>query len=67
MIDNHAKDKEEADHEKKIYMQKYKENERDKDNLLQKNSLINDLLLKNQAMINQLKGDNHDIDKQKEK
>ena len=64
--DNNIMDKEEAIKQKELYLSKYQQNERDKDNLLLKNNEMNDLLIKNQAMLDQLKGDNEDLMRKKE-
>ena len=64
--DNNLRDKEEAKKEKDLLLLKYQQNERDKDNLLLKNNQMNDILLKNQAMLDQLKGDNDNLLKKRE-
>ena len=56
--DDNIRDKEEANKQKDLYLLRYQQNERDKDNLMLKNNEMNDMLLKNQAMLDQLKGDN---------
>ena len=64
--DNNLRDKEEANKEKDLYLLKYQENERDKDNLLMKNNEMNDVIIKSQAMIDQLKGDNENLLRKRE-
>ena len=60
------RDKEEANKQKDLYLLRYQQNERDKDNLLLKNNEMNDMLLKNQAMLDQLKGDNDNLIRKRE-
>ena len=64
--DNNIRDKEEANKEKDLYLLKYQQNERDKDNLLLKNKEMNDVLLKNQSLLDQLKGDNENLLRKRE-
>ena len=64
--DNNKRDKEEANKEKDFYLRKYQQNERDKDNLLLRNNEMNDMLIKNQAMLDQLKGDNDNLLRKRE-
>ena len=64
--DNNIRDKEEANKEEDLYLKKFQQNERDKDDLLLKNNQMNDVLLKNQAMIDQLKGDNENLLRKRE-
>ena len=66
IIDNNLKDKEESNQLKNLYLSKYQENEREKDNLLLKNNYMNDILIKNQAMLNKINGDNRDLHKKRE-
>jgi chromosome segregation ATPase len=64
--DDNIRDKEEANKQKDLYLLRYQQNERDKDNLLLKNNEMNDMLLKNQAMLDQLKGDNDNLIRKRE-
>ena len=66
IIDNNLKDKEESNQLKNLYLSKYQENEREKDNLLLKNNYMNDILIKNQAMLDKLNGDNLNLNKKRE-
>ena len=64
--DNNIRDKEEANKQKDLYLLKYQQNERDKDDLVLKNNEMSDMLLKNQAMLDQLKGDNDNLLRKRE-
>ena len=64
--DDNIRDKEEANKQKDLYLLRYQQNERDKDNLMLKNNEMNDMLLKNQAMLDQLKGDNDNLIRKRE-
>lgn len=66
IIDNNLKDKEESNQLKKLYLSKYQEKEREKDNLLLKNNYMNDMLIKSQAMLDRLNGDNQNLHKKRE-
>ena len=64
--DNNLKDKEDANNERNIYLNKLQQLERDKDDLLLKNNQLNDMLIKNQSMLDQLKGDYDNLLKKRE-
>jgi len=66
IIDNNLKDKEESNQLKNLYISKYQENEREKDNLMLKNNYMNDMLIKSQAMLDKLNGDNQNLHKKRE-
>ena len=64
--DNNVRDRQDADRQKNMYYSKYQQNERDKDNLLYKNNQMNDMLIKNQSMINRLQSDNNGLNRRRE-
>ena len=59
--DKNLQEKEEANKLKDLYMLKYEQNEKEKDDLIQKNNELNDILIRNQSDIEQLKLENDNL------